>query len=78
MTDSPDGRAAPRDAGRRRFLTKSMATGGALATAGLVPARAMAQAAPDPLITEVQPWASYLGDGVDAFPYGIRSSSRMM
>lgn len=28
-------------------------------------------ASPDPLITEVQPWASGLGDGVDAAPYGM-------
>ena len=26
---------------------------------------------PDPLITEVQPWAQGLGDGVDATPYGL-------
>jgi sulfane dehydrogenase subunit SoxC len=32
-----------------------------------------AQAAPDPLITELQPWQQYLGDGVDARPYGMPS-----
>jgi sulfane dehydrogenase subunit SoxC len=29
--------------------------------------------APDPLITELQPWQQYLGDGVDARPYGMPS-----
>jgi sulfane dehydrogenase subunit SoxC len=28
-------------------------------------------AGPDPLITEVQDWAQYFGDGVDATPYGL-------
>lgn len=32
---------------------------------------ARAQAAPDPLITEVQDWARYTGDGVDVTPYGM-------
>lgn len=52
---------------RRGFLTASLAAGGALAGAGF----ARAQGAPDPLITEVQPWAQTLGDGVDATPYGL-------
>ena len=26
---------------------------------------------PDPLITEVQPWAQSFGDGVDETPYGL-------
>jgi sulfane dehydrogenase subunit SoxC len=30
--------------------------------------------APDPLITEVQPWSQFLGDGVDANPYGMPSA----
>ena len=60
----------PLHTGRRRFLTASLATGGAMATAGLLPAAARA-ATPDPLITEVQPWASGFGDGVDAHPYGL-------
>ena len=66
MTDSP-----VTDSSRRQFLTASLATGGALATSALVPAAARAQGAPDPLITEVQPWASGFGDGVDATPYGL-------
>ena len=50
---------------RRQFLkgTAAMAAGGAATAAGA--------ATPDPLITEVQPWASSLGDGVDATPYGL-------
>ncbi|MBN9457390.1 MAG: sulfite dehydrogenase [Bosea sp.] len=55
---------------RRRFLG-----GAALAGAGLVaagPARAET-AKPDPLITEVQDWNRYLGEGVDKHPYGVPS-----
>ena len=53
---------------RRQFLKGAAVTGGALA-AGKV----YAQAAPDPLITEMQPWTQYLGPGVDAAPYGMPS-----
>lgn len=52
---------------RRGFLRSGIATGGALLGAGA----ATAQQAPDPLITEVQDWASTFGDGVDATPYGM-------
>lgn len=55
---------------RRNFLAASAATGGVLATGGLVHAQA---AGPDPLITEVQPWRQFLGPGVDAAPYGVPS-----
>src|SRR6056297_1506112 len=48
---------------RRAFLRGSAAA--AAVTAGA------ATAGPDPLITEVQPWASGLGEGVDATPYGL-------
>ncbi|MEE9454806.1 MAG: sulfite dehydrogenase [Paracoccaceae bacterium] len=58
MTDS-------RDASRRRFLTGSLAAGGALAAATVAKA-----ASSDPAITNVQPWANELGEGVDAAPYG--------
>jgi sulfane dehydrogenase subunit SoxC len=51
---------------RRAFLRGALAAGGAVA--GATAARA---AGPDPLITDVQPWASGLGDGVDATPYGM-------
>jgi sulfane dehydrogenase subunit SoxC len=50
---------------RRGFLKAGAAAGGAALTAGA------AQAAGDPLITEKQPWAQALGDGVDATPYGL-------
>ncbi|QIE47207.1 sulfite dehydrogenase [Pseudohalocynthiibacter aestuariivivens] len=49
---------------RRAFLRGAAATG-----VGVVASAASAQT-PDPMITEVQPWASGLGDGVDATPYG--------
>ena len=52
---------------RRGFLRAGVPAGGALA-AGAVGARA---AAPDPLITEIQPWAQGFGEGVDATPYGM-------
>lgn len=51
---------------RRQFLT-----GAAAAGAGAMAAGASRAAAPDPLITEVQDWASGLGDGVDVTPYGL-------
>ena len=51
---------------RRAFLRGTAAAGAAAITAGA--ARA---SEPDPLITEVQPWAQGFGDGVDATPYGL-------
>ena len=45
-------------ASRRRFLTTTLASGAGLAATSFVPAAARAQGGPDPLITEVQPWAS--------------------
>lgn len=59
--------------GRRGFLRTGLA-GGVAAGALLGGAGARAQGAaegPDPLITEVQDWARYLGDGVDEVPYGM-------
>ncbi|MCT4556997.1 MAG: sulfite dehydrogenase [Pelagimonas sp.] len=53
-------------ASRRQFLTGAAALG-----AGSVAATVTQAAGPDPLITEVQEWASGLGDGVDATPYGL-------
>ena len=50
---------------RRQFLT-----GAAAAATGAGAAAAQA-ASPDPLITEVQEWASATGEGVDATPYGL-------
>ncbi|WP_417523298.1 sulfite dehydrogenase [Marinovum sp.] len=51
---------------RRAFLRGSVA-----AAAGAVTAGAARAATPDPLITEVQDWASGLGHGVDEVPYGL-------
>ena len=50
---------------RRAFLKGGVAIATA-ATAG-----AAAAEEPDPLITEVQEWASVTGEGVDATPYGV-------
>ncbi|MCC5954864.1 MAG: sulfite dehydrogenase [Natronohydrobacter sp.] len=61
--DAPE---TPRGPSRRDFLrTAGLAAGGAVVGAG---AKA---STPDPLITEVQPFASFLGEGVDATPYGM-------
>jgi len=58
-------------ASRRSFLKSTLALGGA-GLAGTAGIRA-AQAAGDPLITEIQDWNRYLGVGVDAAPYGMPS-----
>ncbi|MEQ9693787.1 sulfite dehydrogenase [Shimia sp. SDUM112013] len=50
---------------RRAFLKGAVAAGGTVAGASV------AKAAGDPLITEVQEWASATGEGVDATPYGL-------
>ncbi len=55
---------------RRAFLTGAAAMGGAAVAATVAKAQTVA---PDPLITDVQPWRQYLGDGVDARPYGVPS-----
>ncbi|UWR89760.1 sulfite dehydrogenase [Phaeobacter inhibens] len=62
MTDKPK-QTSP---SRRQFLAGAAAIG-----AGAVTSRPAEAATPDPLITEVQDWASGLGDGVDATPYGL-------
>ena len=54
---------------RRRLLTGGAALGGLVA--GSTAARAAGT--PDPLITEIQDWNRYLGDGVDSRPYGTPS-----
>ncbi len=53
---------------RRSFL-KGMAVA---AAGGAAAGRAGAEG-PDPAIVEKQPWAQYLGEGVDAHPYGAPS-----
>jgi sulfane dehydrogenase subunit SoxC len=52
---------------RREFLKAGLLGGAALA------GRAARHRASDPLITEIQDWNRYLGDGVDARPYGTPS-----
>jgi sulfane dehydrogenase subunit SoxC len=49
---------------------KAGLAGGAALAAGIGQARASGG---DPLITEIQDWNRYLGDGVDAVPYGMPS-----
>ena len=51
---------------RRAFLR-----GSAAVAAGSVAGAAVGQAGPDPLITELQDWASITGAGVDETPYGM-------
>lgn len=64
---STDNNNETRNPSRRRFLQSS-----AMAGAGLIAGAGAASAAtPDPLITEVQDWASVFGDPVDAAPYGM-------
>ena len=66
---SSDPKTEPLD--RRRFLGAAGLAGAGLAAASL-PLRAQ-EAKPDPLITEVQDWNRYLGEGVDKRPYGTPS-----
>jgi sulfane dehydrogenase subunit SoxC len=66
---SSDPKTQPLD--RRRFLGAAGLAGAGLATSAL-PLRAQ-EAKPDPLITEVQDWNRYLGEGVDKRPYGTPS-----
>ena len=57
---------AEKGATRRNFLKAGLA-----GTAALAAGATGARAAGDPLITELQDWASTTGDGVDATPYGL-------
>ncbi len=57
-------------ASRRQFLRTGLAGGVALAGTA---AASVARAGSDPLITEVQDWNRYPGEGVDARPYGTPS-----
>jgi len=58
---------APRKKTNRRAFLRGAATAGL----GAMAARGAAAQAPDPLITDPQPWAQGLGDGVDVTPYGL-------
>lgn len=62
--------AKPDALSRRRFLGGATIAGAGLAGAGSARAEA---AKPDPLITDVQDWNRYLGEGVDKRPYGTPS-----
>ena len=57
---------------RRDWLKGGLKAGGALGVSLALPGVATASD-PDPLITEIQDWNRYLGDGVDARPYGSPS-----
>ncbi|NMM46265.1 sulfite dehydrogenase [Rhodospirillaceae bacterium KN72] len=56
---------------RRALLRGGLAGGGAALMAGLTAGKSIA--AGDPAITDIQDWNRYLGDGVDAAPYGMPS-----
>ncbi|MBI3699875.1 MAG: sulfite dehydrogenase [Afipia sp.] len=59
---------------RRKFLGAATLAGASALAAGQSFAQASKDAPkPDPLITEVQDWQRYLGDGVDKHPYGMPS-----
>ena len=62
--------AKPDALSRRRFLGGAAVAGAGLAGTGLARAET---GKPDPLITEVQDWSRYLGEGVDKRPYGTPS-----
>lgn len=59
---------------RRAALKNGLRVGALVGAAGGVglaaSGRASAEVTPDPLITEVQDWNRFMGDGVDANPYG--------
>ncbi|ETR76572.1 molybdopterin binding oxidoreductase [Afipia sp. P52-10] len=63
--------AAAHPINRRGFLRAAGLAGAALP--GLATMAAAEAQKPDPLITEVQDWQRYLGDGVDKRPYGVPS-----
>ena len=56
---------------RRAFLRSTVAAGGAIAAGSVATGAAHAES--DPAITQVQDWSRYLGNGVDAAPYGVPS-----
>jgi sulfane dehydrogenase subunit SoxC len=62
--------AKPDPLSRRRFLGGAVVAGAGLAGTSIARAE---PGKPDPLITEVQDWSRYLGEGVDKRPYGTPS-----
>lgn len=61
-----------RKGSRRALLKKGLAVGGGM-SASLLAAKAGASQTPEKIITEIQDWNRYLGDGVDVRPYGTPS-----
>jgi sulfane dehydrogenase subunit SoxC len=66
-----DGPANTKSASRRNFLKGALTGGAAIAASTALVNRAGAQG--DPLVTDIQDWNRYLGEGVDARPYGTPS-----
>jgi sulfane dehydrogenase subunit SoxC len=64
-----------KDVSSRRGLPQGRPRRGAALAAG---AAGRARRADDPLITEMQDWNQYLGDGVDARPTVCRRNTRRM
>ncbi|MEI5665764.1 sulfite dehydrogenase [Bosea sp. CCNWLW174] len=62
--------AKPGPLSRRHFLGGAVVAGAGLAGTSIARAE---PGKPDPLITEVQDWSRYLGEGVDKRPYGTPS-----
>src|SRR5215475_8779423 len=65
-----------REKSHSHFSRRRLLSAAGLAGAGLALPRAVAAAdaaKPDPVITEVQDWQRYLGDGIDKRPYGLPS-----
>ncbi len=57
---------------RRKLLKTGLAVSTTVG-ASLAGVKSATASTPDPLITEIQDWNRYLGDGVDARPYGMPS-----
>ncbi|MEP3947736.1 sulfite dehydrogenase [Ascidiaceihabitans sp.] len=66
MSENETGNDSSAHPSRRAFLR-----GAAAAGAGALTATGANAATPDPLITEVQPWAQAFGEGVDETPYSM-------
>ena len=65
MTDSTDKKA--QSTSRRSLLKTGLSLGAGVGLSTPLLAKA---SSPDPLITDLQDWNRYMGDGVDANPYG--------
>lgn len=65
-------RQVPDNPARRRLLTGGIAAGAAVAASSLAVRKSSAGGGEE-VITQIQDWNRYLGDGVDARPYGVPS-----